>query len=154
MQKTWVLAADASRARIFQMVGRNNIEEIEAFVHPEGRQKNRELRTDAVGQYFSKGAQASNAQMGHSAIEATEPTEHEAQLFSKSLGDYLDKARTQRKYDRLCLIAPPKFLGLVRQNLSKDAQRMIDKEVPKDISWFNPRDIENYIKGLNELPER
>ena len=154
MQTTWVIAADASRARVFQLLGRNNIEEIETFVHPEGRQKDRELRTDAMGQYFPKGAQGSNAKMGHSAVEPTDPTEHEAEVFSRTLGDYLDKARTQRKYDRLCLIAPPKFLGLIRQNLSKDAQRMVDKEVPKDISWFNPRDIENYIKGINELPDR
>jgi len=150
MQKTWVLAADASRARIFQMEGRNNIEEIEAFVHPEGRQKNRELRTDAVGQFSAKGS----PERGGDMIERTEPAEHEAELFSRALGNYLDKARTQHRYDQLCLIAPPKFLGMVRQNLSKDAQRMIDKEISKDISWFNPRDIENYIKSLNELPKR
>lgn len=153
MQTTWVVAADASRARIFQMLGRNHIEEIEDFIHKESRQKDRELRTDAIGQYFPKGAQGSNAKMGHAAIERTEPTEHEAEIFSRTIGGYLDKARTQHKYDQLCLIAPPKFLGLLRKNLSKEAQRMVDKEIPKDISWFNPRDIESYIKSTRELPD-
>lgn len=153
MQTTWVIAADASRARIFQMLGRNQIEEIEDFIHNESRQMDRELRTDAIGQYFPQGAQGSNAKMGHSAVERTEPTEHEAEVFSRTLGGYLDKARTDHKYDQLCLIAPPKFLGLLRKNLSKEALRMVDKEVPKDISWFNPRDIESYIKSTRELPD-
>lgn len=153
MQTTWVIAADASRARIFQVLGRNeSIEELETFVHMEGRQMDRELRTDAQGQYFSVGAQGSNAKMGHAAEERTSPTEHAADVFSKTLSDYLEKARTQHKYDQLCLIAPPKFLGLLRQNLSKEAQKLVEKEIPKDISWFNPRDIESYIKDASGRP--
>lgn len=149
MQTTWVVAADASRARIFRMLGRNHIEEIEDFIHKEGRQKDRELRTDAIGQYSARGAPASGGDL----IERTEPTEHEAEIFSRTLGGYLDKARTDHKYDHLCLIAPPRFLGLLRKSLSKEALRMVDKEVPKDISWFNPRDIESYIKSTRELPD-
>lgn len=148
MQTTWIVTADASRARIFQMLGRNHIEEIEDFIHKESRQKDRELRTDAVGQFSVRSAPASSDM-----IERTEPTEHEAEIFSRTLGGYLDKARTQHKYDQLCLIAPPKFLGLLRKTLSKEALRMVDKEVPKDISWFNPRDIESYIKSARELPD-
>src|SRR5690606_28937836 len=107
MQTTWVVAADASRARVFQILGRNHIEEIEDFIHNESRQMDRELRTDAVGKFSVQGAAASGGDM----VERTEPTDHEAEVFSRTIGDYLDKARTQHKYDQLCLIAPPKFLG-------------------------------------------
>ncbi|HLU77264.1 MAG TPA: host attachment protein [Burkholderiales bacterium] len=148
MQTTWIVAADASRARIFRMLGRNQIEEIEDFIHKESRQKDRELRTDAVGQFSVRGAMP-----GGDMVERTDPTDHEAEIFSRTIGSYLEKARTQNKYDQLCLIAPPKFLGLLRKNLSKEAQRMVDKEVPKDISWFNPRDLESYIRSTRELPD-
>lgn len=151
MRTTWVVAADASRARIFRMLGRSQVEEIEDFIHPAGRQKDRELRTDASGQAFAKGAQGSN--VGHATGERTEPTEHEAEVFSRTIGEFLDKARVENLYDELCLIAPPKFLGLLRKTLSKEAQRMICKEIPKNVSWFNSRDIEAVIRSTKELPD-
>ena len=148
MPTTWVIAADASRARIFRMLDRNQgIEEIGDFVHQESRAKDRDLITDAQGRYFG-----GELGMGHSAPSRIDPSEHEAGRFCKELSNYVDKARTQHEFDHLCLIAPPKFLGMMRQNLSKEAQRLINKEIPKDISWFNPRDIETYIKGANERP--
>ena len=148
MPTTWVIAADASRARIFRMPDRNrDLEEIGDFVHQASRAKDRDLITDAQGRYFG-----GELGMGHSAPSRTDPTEYEADRFSKQLSDYVEKARTQHEFDNLCLIAPPKFLGMMRQNLSREAQKLINKEIPKDISWFNPRDIETYIKGTNERP--
>ncbi len=148
MPTTWVIAADASRARIFRMLDRNQgIEEISDFVHQESRAKDRDLITDARGGYF-----VGDVGMGHSAPSRTDPAEHEADRFSKELSDYVEKARTRHEFDNLCLIAPPKFLGMMRQNLSRESQKLIDKEIPKDISWFNPRDIETYIKNSNERP--
>ena len=46
MRITWILAADAARARIFEIPGaRRPMREIRDFFNPEGRAQNRELDT-------------------------------------------------------------------------------------------------------------
>ena len=142
MQKIWILAADGSRARIFEALGSNpKVREIDDLANPPGRANNRELRTDAHGRYSGKG----QGHHGHVTSPPVDAVEHETELFSKMLGDYLDKARNEHRYDRLYLIAPPKFMGLVRQHLSKEAQKLVEEEITKDISWFDARDVEEYL---------
>src|SRR2546428_9325667 len=56
MQKTWILTADGSRARIFEALGSDSkFREVDDFANPQGRLNNRELRTDASGRYSGKG---------------------------------------------------------------------------------------------------
>lgn len=141
MKTTWIVAADASRARIFEMLGRaENLHEIETFVHPASREHDRDLVSDAHGR-FQRSDEA-----GQSAPERTDASEHEAQLFSRTLSTHLEQARNAHRYDQLRLIAAPKFLGLLRQNLSKEAQKLIEKETPKNLSWFDSNDIASFIK--------
>ena len=78
--------------------------------------------------------------------EETSATEHATELFAKRVGEYLDKARTAHKYDRLHLIAPPKFLGQLRKELGKEVQKLVAEELPKDLSWLDARDIEQRYK--------
>jgi protein required for attachment to host cells len=66
--------------------------------------------------------------------------------FAKRVGDYLEKARTEHRFDALVLIAPPKFLGALRRELGKDTARLVADEMPKDLSWFEAREIERYLK--------
>ena len=141
MKTTWIVAADASRARIFEMHGRaEGLHEIESFVHPASREHDRDLVSDAHGR-FQRSDEA-----GQSASERIDASEHEAALFSKTLSAHLEQARNAHRYDQLRLIAAPKFLGLLRQNLSKAAQKLIEKETSKNLSWFDSNDIESFIR--------
>ena len=76
--------------------------------------------------------------------------DHENELFSKTLSRFLDKARSQHRYEKLYLIAPPEFLGLMRENLSKEVRKLTAEEINKDLSWFDARDIERYVKHLSK----
>ena len=64
---------------------------------------------------------------------------------SRSSGEYLDKARNEHRYDELVLVAPPKFLGMLRKELGKEVEKLVADEVPKDLSWFNTRELERYL---------
>ena len=144
MQTTWIVAADSSRARIFEMHGlQEPVREIEDFANPAGREQDHELGRDARGRYYGRGEH----QQAHTAQPHIDEVEHQTELFSKRVGEYLDQACVEHRYDKLCLIAFPKFLGLLRQNLSKEAQRLVEDEVPKDISKLEARDIEDYVKN-------
>jgi protein required for attachment to host cells len=63
------------------------------------------------------------------------------------LGDFLDKARAENRFVELVLIAPPKFLGMLRRSLSREAQKLVKAEIPKQLSRLDASEIEGYVKG-------
>jgi protein required for attachment to host cells len=143
MPKTWIVVADSSRARVFEVLDRNEkLHEIDDLVNPEGRQGERDLRTDTRGRFYGRGEQL----QGHTATPNTDPMTHESQLFAKTVANYLDQAHIEHRYERLCLIAAPKFLGLLREKLGKDTKQLVFEELDKDISWRDGRQVEEYVR--------
>jgi len=142
---TWIIAADASRARILQVTDREReLAEIEDLLNPEGRVHDRELISDAHPRFSGHGGAGGPG----SDREETSAAEHATELFAKRVGEYLDKARTAHRYDRLHLIAPPRFLGQLRKELGKEVQKLVAEELPKDLSWLSARDIQaQYFAG-------
>jgi protein required for attachment to host cells len=67
------------------------------------------------------------------------------ELFARRVGDYLDQARQERRYDQLVLVAPPKFLGALRKELRKEVEKLVADELPKDLSWLSARELERYF---------
>jgi protein required for attachment to host cells len=139
---TWIIAADSSRARILQVTDRGeHLDEIEDLLNPEGRVHDRDLLADGHPRFHGTNGPGSDRQ-------EMSATEHFTELFAKRLGEYLDKARTAHRYDRLHLIAPPKFLGQLRKELGKEVEKLVTDELPKDLSWLKARDIEQrYFAG-------
>jgi protein required for attachment to host cells len=43
------------------------------------------------------------------------------------------------------LVAPPKFLGMIRKELGKEVEKLVADQVPKDLSWFKARELESYF---------
>ena len=150
MQTIWILAADSSRARIFEVADKEQrLREIKDFVNPEGRSSERELQTDMQGRVRGYG----QPHRAHSTSEM-EFGEHATELFSKELTRYLDKARNDRQYDKLYLIAPPKFLGLLRSNLGKEVHKLVAEEIGKDLSWLSEHDLDRHLRADGTLPAK
>lgn len=146
---TWIVAADSSRARFLQVAGREWLVEIENLVNPEGRMDDRELTTGAHPRFSGHGGlgkPGAGATSGPgSDRQETSAQQHEVEVFAKQIGDYLDKARTQHRYDELVVVAPPKFLGTLRKKLGKEVEKLVVEELDKDLSWFNARELERYL---------
>ena len=143
MKNIWILAADGSRARLFEMRRPDRTPTlVEEFDNPPGRAHNRDLVTDGNGRYFGKGERT----QGHTAPPSESAVEHEVEMFAKRLAAHLDKARVEQRFDALRIVAAPKFLGLVRQNLSKELEKMVDETIPKDVAWFDENALAEYLK--------
>ncbi len=139
MATTWIVAADATRARILQVTDRERrLAEIEDLYNPSGRLNEREMRSDAEPRFRGTDGPGSDRQ-------AKGAVDHEVEVFAKKIGDYLDKARTSHRYDRLHLIAPPKFLGQLRKELGKEVGKLVAEELPKDFSWLDARELEQKL---------
>jgi protein required for attachment to host cells len=145
----WVVAADASRARVLQVAGPERLVEIENLPNPEGRAHDRDLQTDAEPRFNGHGGvgKAGTAPTGGpgSDRETQGPREHAAATFARRVGDYLEKARTDHRYDELVVIAPPKFLGALRKEMGKEVEKLVAGEMPKDLSWLSQRELEGYF---------
>ena len=142
---TWIVVADSSRGRIFENSRGRQINEILDLVNPAAREHARDIQSDANGRFQSKAGAALGARypIGHD-----NPVEHEIELFAKRLSAYVDKARSEVRYDSLCIVAPPKFLGLLRGNLDKETQKLLKREIPKDLSKSDPATVLDYVKRL------
>jgi protein required for attachment to host cells len=147
MENTWVVVADSSHARIFQLRdAQHSLEELEDLANPLGRADNRQLQSDANAQFSSpEGAR-------HTYQPQETQVQHEVHQFARHLAHRLDTAAAQNKFQQLCLIAAPKFLGLLRDSLGKPARKMVVAELDKNFAAFARPDIEACIKDLALKP--
>ena len=141
MATTWIVAADSSRARVLQVAHpERKLLEIEDLLNPEGRLQDREIASDAQGRWSGPDRPG-----GNSMLAGASPAEHAVELFAKRVGDYLDSARTEHRFDSLVLIAPPKFLGALRKELTREVQKLVAEELPKELSALSARELEDYL---------
>lgn len=144
MSKIWIVVADSVYARFFAADSRiGPITEFKDLVHPEARLKNGELRSDAGGRTFDSAGQGR-----HAKSQRVEPREEEAQRFAREVGRALETAAQAGEYERLVLVAPPKFLGLLRTCIGSRVQGVVTTELGKDLVHHTPEQIRS------ALPER
>lgn len=136
----WILVGDASRAKLFSTELReDDWSLVETFDHPEGREPGREIGPQAP---------PGKTQMGkgpgarHTALEArTTPRQVEAERFARQLATYLEDAVARRQFDYLVLVAPPHFLGVLKDALGRQAARHLRTTVDKDLSALEVREL-------------
>jgi len=132
-----------------QVTGRGKLDEVEDFANPGGRMSGREFTTDAYPRIRGVGGSPGHAAKGGPGNDREEerPAEIEAEKFSKELGRFLDHARMAQRFDRLVLLAPPRFLGMLRKELGKEVAKLVDEEIDRDLSWFRTDEIERYLSA-------
>lgn len=128
MSKDWVVVADKNRCRIFRQTSRTSpMEEIAVLVAPVTRLRNQDITTDRPGSTFDSGGQGR-----HIKGSSVEPVEQEAIRFAKDVVAKLEDGRRQNSFQRLYVIAEPRFLGHLRQHYSRPLEEMIAAEIDKD----------------------
>jgi protein required for attachment to host cells len=138
MEITWILVCDASRARLFQRLSAladwKLIEELE---HPQSRAKNHDLVTDRGGRHQNNhGVTYSTAMEAH-----TQPKAAEAEHFARELAGRLERGLKEGFYSRLVLVAPPHFLGLLREALPHRVAGHVELSLAKDLTHIAPREL-------------
>lgn len=134
MKTTWILVADAARARLFEGTrASKTFAELGCYTNPEGRAGARKLTTHR--------APTVNESMGN-ARHAIEPhttlREKIADRFARELGDVLARGHAERRYDHLMLVAPARFLGALHGSLAKPLREAVACEVRRDLTALPP----------------
>jgi len=144
MPVTWVLVADKSRARIFSKNGRSPFREETSLIHPESRLHEQDLTSDLPG---SDGGGNGGGQR-HGKGPRVSPKRHEAQVFCKQVADHLEAARADRRFQRLLVVAPPAFLGLLREQFSQPLGALVTREVNKNLVHLKADELREQLPVL------
>ena len=151
MGTPWILCANRSRARLFEVQPHTDTpSEVADFANPAGRTHERDLRSDAAGRFYGKGER----NQGHAASGGEGFAEHESEKFAESLRDYLVHAHAAQRFGQLGIAAAPAFLGILRHKLTKELTHAVELEVAKDFTEQQPRDIFTHVIAEREAHAR
>jgi len=116
--KIRVAVCDSARARYFLAdKPAGELREMEGQTHQQSRQKPGEINTDHNGHGFNHS--------GGFTLGNSDPAKHEAQVFAREVAGQLNRAALDREIDKLYLLAPPEFLGLLRPELHSATQAVL-----------------------------
>lgn len=142
------MVADSGVARILRASGLDprqrglrgdatKLQEIACLASPAARKSGRELVTDRTGRVFdsrSRTGVGPPSQARHGAASDYDPHDVETERFAKRLSRRLDTERRRLRITEFILIAAPRFLGVLRPQLSRPTRELIGHEVARDLT--------------------
>ncbi|MCC5881391.1 MAG: host attachment protein [Halomonas sp.] len=139
---TYIVVADAARARVFTRDALK-LEEKESLVHAEGRLHEGDLVTGATGSVDESTTSARSQSRGNSVAQ-----DHEAEIFAKQIAERVYKARVDNRMDKLIIVAPPRFLGVLRDKIDGPTSKLIIHTLDKDLSKAPLDDIQKAVSDM------
>jgi protein required for attachment to host cells len=143
MTKTWILAAHRSGAKFYEHTGPGALELVRTIDHPTGRLLDREMVSDRKGR---KHEGTTNLQ--GTADPEVDPARHEAETFARSLAAALTEGRNAHAFERLVLVAEPRFLGLLRAELDAPTAAMVLGSVNHALTDAPVAELREHLKEL------
>ena len=98
-----------------------------------------EQGSDAPGRAYS------SVGRGRSAVEETDWHEVEKERFAASIAEHINNAALLAAFKQLVIVAPPKILGDLRREFSKETETKILAEIPKDLTHHTIAEIERLL---------
>lgn len=151
MDTTWVLVANAERARCFQRdPATHALTELSDFVHPQAR-----LGGEAQGGALTGAAGKGHGRTGHAGTQFEPQTPAQAKerdSFARQLADYLNEAVAARRCTGLVLIASSPMLGELRPALSSAAQKVVQRSVASDLTRYGGPELKKSVDDVLQLP--
>jgi protein required for attachment to host cells len=142
---TWVVVADSARARLFEWASlKSELTELADFTNSEGRLREQSLTSDRPGMAFgSQGHSRRRMQTPKSEVDNT------TTAFAHDLAGVLKAELEQHHYERLVLLAPPKFLGQLRSQLDAQVSKRVVESDSVDLTKEDRETIESHLPRLS-----
>ena len=150
MQTNWLIVADEAVAHVYEWQGaKTQLKEVETLTHPAAHAREAEMRHDAHGR-FGQGRKAGHIRGGPTSVSASAGMDHEHREgveFAAHLSQWLAEAQREGRYQHLKVAAAPKFLGMLRKELSPQVAAVVLDELPKDLVHESRADLERRFLG-------
>jgi protein required for attachment to host cells len=144
MAVTWVVTADSTSANVFEIlkIG-GDFRPITEFKHAEGQMKGSDLASDRPGRAFDSGGTGRHAMAPQVDLKA-----HEADVFAREVCEFIDNARVKNRFERLVVVAPPDFLGRLRQHISPEANKLVTESLAKNLLGCDGKEIRARLQSV------
>lgn len=142
MEKTWIVVADSSRARFFQVekpVG--PLREMRDLVNPDGRLHEGDLVSDAPGRTHQGQAGPERRQ----AFDEPSAKQHETRRFAREVIESIDKLRNSGELKKFHVLAEPGFLGQLREHYSAPLKKCVGEEITRRVTQQRPEKIRELL---------
>ena len=145
-RRTWIVVADAGRARILRFEGAGasgRLHEEAAFENPDAHGRARDFGHDRPGRVVESVGGA------HHAVEPrSDPHRRAKTEFARLLAAHLDRAAGADAFDRLVVVAPARMLGDLRAAFGEETRRRIVREVDKDLTRLPARELAEQLHAI------
>ena len=133
---TYILVSDGSKARIYASdMNKHNLRSINTLSSETARMHSHDL----------------GSKKPHGIFERNRP-EAKVDLHAKAKKDFahyiaslLNSSSVAHEFQKLVLIAPPKFLDSLCSMLTKGTIALVAKEIKKDLTHADEQNLKNYI---------
>lgn len=134
---TYIVVADSHCARIFSKFNKQSpLELVHHFAADLDLKEHKK-----PSKTFSDGGSLRHAVEPH-----TDPKEVEQQHFAHEVITFIDNALKQNEFEDLVLIASPKMLGVLNNDLSEQLSKKVVKKIDKNITKMTIDELEEYLK--------
>ena len=139
-EPTWILVADRARARILEAGPNHTLTEVACFAEPAARARQATLTTDRPPTVNESVGRARHSIEPHTPLR-----DKISARFARSLRDALDKGRNEGRFEKLVLVAPPRFLGTLKAELGQSLGACVVREVRHDLTSLPVHDLEGRL---------
>jgi protein required for attachment to host cells len=144
MNRTFILVADAHRARCFERESANRpLVEQADFVLPNATHPKSGGRGDLTGD-VGKG----HGRTGHAGTQfepKIELRDKERGKFARELANYLNTSAEEHQYQNLILIGTGPILGDIKPLLNTTASRALSRTVSKDLTHYTGLELQEHV---------
>lgn len=141
--RTWILIADAGRARVLESLGAGKGARAVDGLASEANlpSTTHEMVTDRQSR-----AQESSSPTRHAIEPRTDPREQLKRNYLEMLADELDKRLAANAYEKLIVVAPPHALGVLRGAFSDRVRGVVTAEVAKDLTKTPDHELGSHLE--------
>lgn len=139
-QGTWVLIADGEKALFLENLTDGENPHFDVFREEE--QENPPNREQAANR---RGRFNDGPNVHRSAVADTDWHQLAKDRFAEELADILYKQAHKGRFERIVLVAPPKTLGELRDEIHQEVSDKVVGEIPKTLTNHPVEDIEKIV---------
>lgn len=144
-----IVVADQSEADFYELEQRDMPPQfVQRLEDPDAHLHNRDLKSDRPGRVFDHAptiGRRRGSVAHHSTGGERNPRKVAARRFARRIIQALEEARRQNRYDRLVVMAPPAFLGLLREEMPAAVHAVLTAEIGKDLVHEPPDALSAYL---------
>jgi protein required for attachment to host cells len=135
--REWYLVLDATTARIVRGLAKTAEAGHPEIVIRSPAHKLREIMADKPGRSFASAGGGRRSSYEY----PSDPVKEERRAFVRSALALLEQHRRDGEFDALIVVAAPRMLGLLRDEMSAQLRQLVQREIDKDFAGLDLPDL-------------